>query len=69
MKIDFADVAADDIERAIAQYIHSERDRRILRRKLLDGVCFERLAEEVNLSPRRVKTIVYKGAETVYKHI
>ena len=34
---------------AIAEWIHSERDRRILERRLIDGVTFERLAEEFDM--------------------
>lgn len=44
----------------IDEYIHSERDRAILKRRLIDGICFEPLAEEFDLSVRHVKNIVYK---------
>ena len=50
----------------IDEYIHSERDRKILKRRLIDGVFFEPLAEEFNLSVRRVKDIVYKGQEKIF---
>ena len=53
----------------IAEYIHSERDRKILERRLIDGVTFEKLAEEFDLSVRRTKTIVYKGQEKIFRHI
>ena len=53
----------------IDQYIHSERDRAILKRKLLDDITYERLAEEFDLSVRRTKSIVYNGQMKVYKHI
>lgn len=53
----------------IAEYIHSERDRQILERRLIDGVTFEKLAEEFDLSVRRTKTIVYKGQEKIFRHI
>ena len=48
------------IEHIIDEYIHSERDRAILKRRYIDGICFEPLAEEFNLSVRQVKHIVYK---------
>lgn len=44
----------------IDEYIHSERDRAILKRRLIDGICYEKLAEEFDLSVRHVKNIVYK---------
>ena len=50
----------------IDEYIHSERDRKILKRRLIDGIFFEPLAEEFNLSVRRVKDIVYKGQEKIF---
>lgn len=53
----------------IAEYIHSERDRQILRRRLIDGLTFEKLAEEFDLSVRCTKEIVYKGQEKVFRHI
>ena len=57
------------IREIIGEYIHSERDRRILERRLIDGVTFEKLAEEFDLSVRRTKTIVYKGQDKVFRHI
>lgn len=54
---------------AIDEHIHSERDRAILKRRLIDGLTFERLAEEFNLSVRRTKTIVYKGQERIFSHM
>lgn len=53
----------------IDEYIFKERDRAILKRRLLDGVCFEPLAEEFDLSVQQTKTIVYKATEKLIKHI
>lgn len=36
-------------EALIDRWIFNERDRAILKRRLLDGICFEPLAEEFNL--------------------
>ena len=54
------------IREIIAEYIHSERDRRILERRLIDGITFERLAEEYELSVSQVKRIVWKGSEIIF---
>ena len=67
-------VAVDDLSNtqirlAIDEFIRSERDRAILKRRLIDGITFERLAEEFDLSVRQVKTIVYRGREKVFAHI
>jgi hypothetical protein len=58
-----------EIIKAIDEYIHSERDRAILKRRLVDGICFEPLAEEFELSVRQVKTIVYKSQDRLFKRI
>lgn len=42
----------------IDEHIHSERDRRIMRRRMIDGVCFEPLAEEFDISVVQAKRIV-----------
>ena len=52
----------------IDEWIFNERDRNILKRRMLDGIRFEQLAEEFNLSVRQVKTIVYKQSEKLFKH-
>ena len=63
------DYSTDHINHLIAQYIHSERDRAIVRRNLIDNIIFEDLESEFNLSVRRLKTIVYKGMEKIFRHI
>ena len=57
------------IRELIAEYIHSERDRGILERRLIDGITFERLAEEFDMSVRQIKNIVYKNEKELFKHI
>jgi DNA-directed RNA polymerase specialized sigma24 family protein len=54
---------------AIAEVIHSERDRRILERRLIDGVTFERLSEEFGLSPSQTRTIVHRCESVLFKHM
>jgi len=57
------EVTREDVERAIDQRViglHAERNRAILRRRLIDGICYEPLAEEFGLSVRQVKNIVYR---------
>ena len=58
-----------EYERIISEWIHSERDRAIVRRKYLDGITFEVLAEEYNLSVTQTKRIVYNGRDVILKHI
>lgn len=55
------------IREIIAEHIHSERDRKILERRLIDGITFERLAEEHDLSVSQVKRIIWKGSDIIFR--
>jgi len=57
------------IANAIDEYIHSARDREILKRRYIDGITYEYLAEEFSLSVRQVKNIVYKASDRLFKHL
>jgi hypothetical protein len=63
------DLSRSQYELLIDEWIFSERDRNILKRRLLDGVCFDKLAEEFDLSVRQVKNIVYKQQQRLFLHI
>lgn len=70
---DLSRYSRSDLERAIDEWIilrrHSERNRQILKRYMLDGICFEPLAEEFGMSVRQIQNIVYKTQEQLFKHI
>ena len=53
----------------IAEHIHSERDRRILQRRLIDGITFEKLAEEFDMSVRQIQNIVKKDEDFLFKKL
>ena len=57
------------ISALIDEWIHSQRDRAILKRRLIDGVCYEPLAEEFDLSVPQIKRIIYKGQDRVLRHL
>lgn len=57
------------ISNLIDEYIHNERDRKILKRRLIDGICYEPLAEEFDLSTQRVKAIVYRAQDKLFRHL
>jgi DNA-directed RNA polymerase sigma subunit (sigma70/sigma32) len=48
-------------ERLIDEWIFSERDRKILKRRLLDGITHEKIAEEFDMSDRQIRAIVKKS--------
>lgn len=68
-----------EIQQAIDQTIHSERDRQIMRYKLIDGLTYEEIAEiplphrkypeGITLSSRQIQNIVYKHERTVYSYL
>ena len=63
------DLSRSQIESLIDEWILNERDRKILKRRLLDGICFEPLAEEFDMSVRQIKNIVYKAQEKLFRHL
>lgn len=66
------DVSNDDFSAAVDKWINgrnAERNRQILKRRFIDGICFEPLAEEFDLSVRQVKNIVYSCSEKVLKRL
>lgn len=62
------DLSRSQISSLIDEWILNERNRDILKRRLCDGICFEPLAEEFNLSVPQIKNIVYKSQEILFKH-
>lgn len=62
-------MSRSEVSHLIDEWIFNERDREILKRRLLDGVCYEPLAEEFNLSVRQVKNIVHKSEIRLFSHI
>lgn len=58
-----------EITQAIDEWILNEKHRAILKRRMIDGICFEPLAEEFDMSVRQIKSIVYKGQEKVFRHL
>ena len=57
------------IRELIREYIHSQRDRKILYRRLVDGITFELLADEFQMSSRQIRTIVRKQEEILFSHV
>jgi DNA-directed RNA polymerase specialized sigma subunit len=54
------ELSTTEINYLIDEFIHSERDRRIARRRFLDGLTIERIAEEFDLSSRHTNEIIRK---------
>ena len=60
-----------EIEHLIDEHIHSKRDRLILKLKFIDGYTNEYIAalKEVDLSPRRVSTIISNGSLIISEYL
>lgn len=64
----YDDIPNSVIAKTIDEWIKSERDRKILKRRLIDGICYEPLAEEFKMSVRQIKNIVYKSETILFSH-
>lgn len=62
-------VSVSQLQHIIDEWIFSERDRALMKRRLIDNICFEPLAEEFELSVRQTKTLVYKYEKKIFKHL
>lgn len=62
-------LSRSELSDIIDEWIFSERDRAIMKRRWLDGVCFEPLADEFDMSVRQIKRIVYKSEDRLSKHL
>ena len=57
------------IRELIAEFIHSSRDRIVLEKRLVDGLTFEHIAEDMDMSPRQIKNIVYKNEQILFSKL
>lgn len=67
--LDLENITNSQLEHAIDEWIHSERDRKILKRRLIDGVCYEPLSWEFDMSVRQMKNIIYKLETRLFNHL
>jgi len=66
------DLSRSQIEHLIDEWIigsNAERNRSLLKRRLIDGLTYEALAEEFDLSVRQTKTIVYRCEDKIFRHL
>ena len=67
--IDRFNLSNSEVCYLIDQWIRNERDRAILKDRLINGLTFERLAEKHDMSVRQTKNIVYKATERLVAHL
>lgn len=74
-KIRLENVTNSQISAAIEEWLHSERDRLILKYKLIDGLTYSQICDKlysdhkINLSERQLQNIVYKAESILFKHL
>jgi DNA-directed RNA polymerase specialized sigma24 family protein len=56
------------IRSIIEEHIHSEKDRRILCHRLIDGWTYREIAEAVDLDESTCRRKVYKLQNRIFKH-
>ena len=54
----FNNISNSELSALIDEWVKGERDRRIMKRRLIDCICFEPLAEEFDLSVQHIRSIV-----------
>ena len=72
IKLENYDLSRSEWENLIDEYVigrNSERNRRMLKRRLLDGITYERLADEFDMSVQNVCSTIYKCQDKVSKHL
>ena len=69
MKDTLCSLPCSTLGNLINESIHSERDRAIMKRRLIDGLTFEQLAEEFNMSARQMKNIVPARTSEIKAHL
>ena len=67
--IDRFNLSNSEVCYLIDQWIRNERDRAILKDRLINGLTFELLAEKHDMSVRQTKNIVYKSMEKLVSRI
>jgi DNA-directed RNA polymerase specialized sigma24 family protein len=66
------ELSRSQLESLIDEWIvgrNGERNRAILKRRLIDGITYEQIAEEFDLSVRQTKTITYREEQKLINHI
>lgn len=58
-----------EVEHLIDEWIFHERNRAIIKRRMLDGITYEKIAEEFELSTQQIKTIVSRCRGILSQHL
>lgn len=73
--VNLDDISNDQLSEAIEKWIHSKRDRLILKLRLIDGLTYIKISdslyehENITLSERQIKNIVSKAEAKLFRHL
>lgn len=67
-KLKEKDLPAEEWERLVSRWVLSRRDREIVRLALYDNLTAEKIAEEVDMSPRQINRILKRIESTLLNH-
>ena len=56
-----------EISLVIDDVIHSARDRRVLKLRFIDGLTYEKIAAEMDMSVRQIQNIIYRHEMIVFR--
>jgi hypothetical protein len=65
----FPELSRSEYEHIIDEWVFNEKARAIMKRRMLDGITYDRLSEEFNMSVRQIQNIVYKTEQIIIKHV
>ena len=65
----FTNISNTELAEYIENWVRGERDRQIMKRRLIDCIGLEALGEEFGLTVDRIKQIVYKWQKVLLKQI
>lgn len=64
-------IESETVSRIIDAYVHSDRDREIIKLNLLHGVSYTRIADQLEpwLSPRSIQEVMNRWMPVIMEHI
>ena len=65
----FTNISNTQLTNVINDWVKGERDRELMKRRLIDCICYEPLAEEFNLSVRQTFKIVQKNLKIISEKV
>ena len=65
----YDDLSNSELAMLIDEWVRGERNREMLKDRLINGMLYEPLAEKYNLSVRATQNIIYRASEQLFKHV